>query len=44
MQFERLLTERLKLRKLTPEVFTYVFENFSNDEIKIFFDINSGLK
>lgn len=41
MQFEILLTDRLKLRKLTPDVFTYVFENFSDDEIKIFFDINS---
>lgn len=44
MHFETLLTERLKLRKLTPEVFTYVFENFSDYEIKTFFDINSDLE
>lgn len=43
MHFEILITERLKLRKLTPDVFTYVFENFSDTEIKIFFGINSDL-
>lgn len=34
MEFEVLTTERLFLRKLTPEVFTYLFENYSKDEIK----------
>ncbi len=34
MEFELLSTERLLLKKLTPEVFTYFFENFSDAEIK----------
>lgn len=33
MEFEVLSTERLFLRKLTPEVFTYLFENCSDAEI-----------
>ncbi|MEO8515161.1 MAG: GNAT family protein [Flavobacterium sp.] len=34
MEFEVLTTKRLFLRKLTPEVFAYLFENYSKDEIK----------
>jgi ribosomal-protein-alanine N-acetyltransferase len=34
MEFEILSTERLLLRKLTPEGFKYIFENYSKDEIK----------
>lgn len=37
MNFETLETERLYLRKLTPEDFTYVFENYSKQEIMSFF-------
>jgi ribosomal-protein-alanine N-acetyltransferase len=34
MEFETLNTERLILKKLTPEVFTHLFENYSDAEIK----------
>ena len=34
MEFEVLITDRLLLRKLTPEGFTYLFENYSDEEIK----------
>ncbi|MCW3086455.1 MAG: alanine acetyltransferase [Bacteroidetes bacterium] len=34
MEFEILTTERLILKKLTPEGFSYLFENYSDDEIK----------
>ncbi|MGH2666178.1 GNAT family N-acetyltransferase [Flavobacterium sp.] len=34
MEFEVLTTKRLFLKKLTPEVFTYLFENCSEAEIK----------
>jgi ribosomal-protein-alanine N-acetyltransferase len=33
MEFEILNTERLILKKLTPEIFTYVFKNYSKAEI-----------
>jgi [ribosomal protein S5]-alanine N-acetyltransferase len=41
MTFEILETERLKLRKLTPEVFDYVFANYSNEELKSFLGLNA---
>jgi ribosomal-protein-alanine N-acetyltransferase len=34
MEFEILETERLFLKKLTPEVFTYLFESYSEANIK----------
>lgn len=34
MEFEVLTTERLLLRKLTAEGFTYLFEHYSEDEIR----------
>lgn len=34
MQFETLQTERLILKKLTPEILTDLFENYSDTEIK----------
>jgi [ribosomal protein S5]-alanine N-acetyltransferase len=34
MEFEILETERLILKKVTPEVYTYIFENLSEAEIK----------
>lgn len=34
MEFEILTTERLLLKKFTPEGFKYLFENYSKDEIK----------
>ena len=34
MEFEVLTTGRLILKKLTPEIFTYLFENSSKEEIK----------
>lgn len=34
MQFETLQTDRLLLKKLTPEVFAYLFKNYSDIEIK----------
>lgn len=37
MQFELLETERLLLRKLTPEVYAYVFDNYSVEQLQQFF-------
>lgn len=37
MQFELLGTERLHLRKVTPEVYTYVFETYDADALQYFF-------
>ena len=34
LEFEKFETERLILKKLTPEVFTNLFENYSDTEIK----------
>ena len=34
MEFEVLTTERLLLRKLTPEGFNYIFEHYTEEEIK----------
>ena len=42
MIFEELKTPRLLLRKLTPEVYRYVFENFEETELVNFFGFNSG--
>ena len=41
MQFEILTTQRLRLRKLTHEVYKYVFENYSDTEIKEFLGLTS---
>ena len=41
MKFEELVTKRLKLRKLSPEVIKYVFENLSTDDLKKFFCFNN---
>lgn len=35
MKFETITTERLILRKFTPETFQYIFENFEESEIKV---------
>lgn len=36
MDFEYLYTSRLKLRKVTPEVYRYVFNNYSLEQLKLF--------
>ncbi len=41
MQFECLSTPRLILRKLTPEVYDFVFQNYSEDELRSFLGIMS---
>ena len=41
MQFECLTTPRLVLRKLTPEVYDFVFQNYSEDELRSFLGIAS---
>ena len=41
MIFEELKTKRLTLRKVTPEVYRYVFENFPETELVKFFGLNS---
>ncbi|MEO5775906.1 MAG: GNAT family protein [Flavobacterium sp.] len=41
MEFETLQTERLNLRRLDPEVYTYVFNKFTDIEIKLFFGLSS---
>lgn len=42
MQFEYISTPRLKLRKLTQEVFDYVYQNFKEDELKRFLGVASN--
>lgn len=37
MQFELLETERLRLRKVTPEVYAHVFDVFDDEELQHFF-------
>ncbi|MBL7932361.1 MAG: GNAT family N-acetyltransferase [Bacteroidia bacterium] len=41
MKFEILHTERLLLKKFSPEAFTYVFANYSKEEIKKQLGLNS---
>ena len=41
MEFEVLETNRLLLRKLTPEVFEFVYENYSDAEITAFFNFEN---
>lgn len=41
MTFEILTTPRLLLRKITPEVFNHVFENYSDVEKMIFFGLDT---
>lgn len=41
MNFEILETERLYLRKLTPEDFTYIFANYPKEEIMLFFSFET---
>jgi ribosomal-protein-alanine N-acetyltransferase len=41
MEFEVINTERLILRKLTPEVFAYLFENYADKEIKKYLGLTS---
>lgn len=40
MHPEILVTERLKLIKITPDVFTYIFENLSDDKAAQFIGMN----
>src|SRR5688572_11069180 len=37
MDFEFLTTERLRLRRITPEVYDHVFASYPNDAVKAFF-------
>ncbi len=41
MKFKTYTTERLILRRLTPEDFIYVFEHYSDTEIKDFFGLTT---
>ena len=41
MKFEELKTDRLKLRKLTAEVFDYVYQHLSEDQQMDFLGLNS---
>jgi ribosomal-protein-alanine N-acetyltransferase len=42
MVFEELKTKKLTLRKLTPEVYKYVFENLQEEELIKFFGFNTS--
>jgi ribosomal-protein-alanine N-acetyltransferase len=42
MVFEELKTKRLTLRKLTPEVYKYVFENCTEEELLKFFGFKTS--
>jgi len=39
--FENLITDRLILRKLTPEVFNYIYANFSDEELLAFLGLET---
>lgn len=41
MQFEYIETERLKLRKITPQVMEYVYNSLTDDETMAFFGLTS---
>lgn len=41
LKFETIETERLILRKFTPEIFGYIFENFEKTEIKVLLGFQS---
>jgi ribosomal-protein-alanine N-acetyltransferase len=41
MEFELLETERLILKKVTPELYTYLFENYPEGEVKELFGLTS---
>jgi len=41
MEFELIPTQRLLLRKVTPEIYNYMFSNQSDEEIKRFFGLQT---
>jgi ribosomal-protein-alanine N-acetyltransferase len=41
MEFEELHTKRLRLRKLTPEIYDHIFGTFNDAEIMAFFNLDS---
>lgn len=41
MIFEEIITERLILKKLTPEIYHFVFENLAEPDLMIFFGFDS---
>jgi ribosomal-protein-alanine N-acetyltransferase len=41
MHFEYITTDRLKLRLITPEAYKAVFQEYTDDEIKLFFGLQS---
>jgi ribosomal-protein-alanine N-acetyltransferase len=41
MKFETIKTKRLTLRKLTPEAYKFIFENYSEPELRTFLGITS---
>jgi len=42
MKFTELTTERLILRMLTPDVFDFIFKNYTEDELVEFFGLSSS--
>lgn len=42
MEFETTTTSRLILRKLTPEVISFVFDNYTDEELMRFFGLNTA--
>ena len=41
MEFDKIFTDRLILRKLTPEVYNFIFKNFSKERIKLELGLNT---
>ena len=41
MEFETIHTERLTLRKFTPETFAFIFDNYSKEEIMVLLGLNT---
>jgi [ribosomal protein S5]-alanine N-acetyltransferase len=40
MEFELITTDRLMLRKITPEVYKYIFENYTAEEVAHFLGVD----
>ncbi|WP_306350761.1 GNAT family N-acetyltransferase [Flavobacterium sp. '19STA2R22 D10 B1'] len=43
MDFEIIETDRLKLRKVTPDVYDFIFQNYTNHEIKTFLGLHDDI-
>ena len=42
MEIEQIITNRLRLRKLTPEVYPYIYEHYTDEELMEFLGLKSS--